>query len=82
MLSENEKQEILSVKEKGGVLPENLKTKFIESLKNGEVPEFNDGDELCCSYRDTTGATQYIWTSFANCRTVHGSAADNSMCGH
>ena len=82
MLSENEKQEILSLTTKGEVLPENLKAKLLDSIKNEESSIFNDDEYLCCTYQDTVGERQYIWTTYDNCRAVGGRAADNSMCGH
>ena len=82
MLSENEKTEILALHKKGEVLSEGLKTKLLESIKKGEPSIFNDGNYLCCTYQDTVGARQFVWTTFDNCRIVGGSAADNSMCGH
>ena len=84
MLTENEKKEILNLSQKGEILPEDLKTKLLESIRNNEPSIFNDveGEYLCCTYQDTVGARQYVWTTFDNCRVVGGRAADNSMCGH
>ena len=82
MLTEMEKKEILALHENGKALTESLKEKLLNSIKNGEESIFNDDDNLCCTYQDTVGERQYVWTSYENCRAVGGQAADNSMCGH
>jgi hypothetical protein len=81
-MTNNEKQEILSLAARNEELPDELRAKLIQSIKNGEKPIFDEDNYLCCTYLDTVGTRQYDWTTFDNCRIVGGRAADNSMCGH
>ena len=82
MLTEKEKEDILSFTKKGESLTSELKNKLIESIKNGDTSLFNDdGDELCCDL-GIDMPDRYQWTTFDNCRALRGRAADNTMCGH
>jgi hypothetical protein len=83
MLTQDEKTRIQSLVRNGETVPDYLKAKLLQSIKNGEPGIFQGGndDHLCCAYKDTVGEIQYAWLTYDECRAFGGRAADNSKCG-
>nr|GFC07386.1 hypothetical protein [Tanacetum cinerariifolium] len=54
-----------------------LKSKLLESIKNGEPSIFGEGDYLCCDL-GIDQPDRYQWITFDDCRALGGRAADNS----
>lgn len=79
-MTEDEKKEILSQSERGE-LSQELKSKLLASIKNGEPSIFGEGDYLCCDL-GIDQPDRYQWITFDDCRALGGRAADNSECGH
>ena len=81
ILQDKEREEIKSLVSAGQPIPEDLKAKLLASIRNGEPSLSGDPDHLCCDL-GIDQPDRYVWTTFEDCRTLGGRAADNSMCGH
>ena len=79
MLNEQEREMVLSFDGKLKDIPSHLKSKLINSIRDGNSPFPISDDDICCDW-GIDPPNRYSKTSEQNCTQLGGTVVDNSNC--